>query len=615
MLFCLLSTPLITVNGTCHYLTTQQYSMSQLDRKLVAAVRNWNFDRVQRLLQQGASPNAVFGPDRTTALHIAAAEGSWRADIVQHLLDAGADTEARNSRGSTAVHLAAARGDESAVKALLEHGASATVPDNQGDTPLHYAARAGKSSLMYLLTDAGADIDAVNYSSETPLHCACLARSNCAVKQLLPLGAAVHKRDAEGRMPLHVAAAYGLVSCVELLLDAGAPVTERDSEGMTPLLSASKNGHTGVVKMLLQANSDPDAHYNSGNTVLHLAAIHGARSISDLVQMDAFTPHINTRNSTGQTPLHVALEHKQGKFAWALLAAGADPDALYGAGAVDGQGHSIPEGTNPLQRAVQLQLGFSAALPLLATRTNLRRLGAHQMLQGRGGDQQQPGSGVYDPASIPAAVGGGLYMLLQAVDTRNAQPTHLEQAVSCLYAVREVLGPAAVGLVLDRALQGGSYYCATLGSLLLQALHNQWLAALQARGHIVHRLQQLVVGPKQRQVQQQGGPGRAAGPPLPLLPGAQQAVRARDGGVDVEAAGLAAANSGKWALYVQQLEQQYWQDPLLTAAKPYLVAVEQGPARRQAAVKGLCAALVEGQQQAGMKCMPLAEALVAALQA
>ena len=106
-------------------------------------------DVVQRLLRAGADINAadVYG---WTPLMRAVHE--QRHGAVQVLLDApGVDVDARNEHGSTALHLAAQRGDRPIVEHLLAGGANPELEDQEGLTPSEIASMTGHPDLASFL--------------------------------------------------------------------------------------------------------------------------------------------------------------------------------------------------------------------------------------------------------------------------------------------------------------------------------------------------------------------------------------------------------------------------------------------------------------------------------
>lgn len=74
------------------------------------------------------------------------------------LLAAGAFVNARNDRGVTPLHIAAAGGDLAVVELLLQHGADVNATSNIGTTPLYNATQfGGKEAVARVLLMHGAD--------------------------------------------------------------------------------------------------------------------------------------------------------------------------------------------------------------------------------------------------------------------------------------------------------------------------------------------------------------------------------------------------------------------------------------------------------------------------
>jgi hypothetical protein len=104
---------------------------------LVAAVRSGSESVVQRVLAEGADPNAACGEGGETALCEAASRGHDK--IVGILLSHSADPNLRTTSGQTALMLAASQGHTDIVSHLLSAGADATPVDSLGMTAIDYA--------------------------------------------------------------------------------------------------------------------------------------------------------------------------------------------------------------------------------------------------------------------------------------------------------------------------------------------------------------------------------------------------------------------------------------------------------------------------------------------
>ena len=69
--------------------------------------------------------------------------------LVEMLLQRGAMVDLQNSKGDSALALAAPRGHERVVEMLLQRGASLDPQDSNGFTPLIYAAYYGHARYGY----------------------------------------------------------------------------------------------------------------------------------------------------------------------------------------------------------------------------------------------------------------------------------------------------------------------------------------------------------------------------------------------------------------------------------------------------------------------------------
>ena len=160
------------------------------DRALLEAARKGDAPAVQKLLQQGADPNAAQG-DGLTALHFAAQTGSL--EVTRVLLAGGAKVDAATRIGAyTPLHLASQGAHVAVVRALIAARADVNaVTSSSGVTPLHLAASAvdGEAVVAELL-EHGARVDPVESAAgQTPLMFAASAGRTAAIRELLEHGA------------------------------------------------------------------------------------------------------------------------------------------------------------------------------------------------------------------------------------------------------------------------------------------------------------------------------------------------------------------------------------------------------------------------------------------
>jgi ankyrin repeat protein len=192
---------------------------------LHAAAAQGSLESIERLVREGANPNAREGNGRTP-LHIAAFRGHGAAAAA--LIAAGADPHLLDNQRYDAVTIAAVRDDVPTLKALLDAGASAKLVTSVYDgTALIAAAHLGHDGIVRELIRAGAPLDHVNNLGWT------------ALIEAVILG--------DGG-PRHVETSRALI-------EAGADARIADRNGVTPLEHARRRSYSAMV-MLLQTATE-----------------------------------------------------------------------------------------------------------------------------------------------------------------------------------------------------------------------------------------------------------------------------------------------------------------------------------------------------------------------
>ncbi len=110
-----------------------------------------NKENVVLFLKAGMDVNAV-DKEGSTALMIAAEKGD--IELARVLLQNGADVNARNRDGYTALMYAAYKGSAEVVELLLENNADVNARDKDGWTALRYAVLQGRNDIVKLLAKA-----------------------------------------------------------------------------------------------------------------------------------------------------------------------------------------------------------------------------------------------------------------------------------------------------------------------------------------------------------------------------------------------------------------------------------------------------------------------------
>ncbi|XP_020589238.1 ankyrin-3-like [Phalaenopsis equestris] len=219
------------------------------------------------LLLKGAQPD-VAAPDGRTPLHIAAEER--RRDCVTALLAAGARGDApAGATGNTALHMAAAVGDEATARILVEKGCAGLkeARNAAGKTAYDLAAEEGHARLLGLLR-LGEGLAAAARKGE----------GGIAVRAI-EMGAAVDGRDGWGWTALMRAGFKGRVEVMKLLIEKGAGVDARDEEGYTALHCAVEAGQAEAVEVLVKRGADTEMRTGKGRTAMDIASSLGYAGI------------------------------------------------------------------------------------------------------------------------------------------------------------------------------------------------------------------------------------------------------------------------------------------------------------------------------------------------
>lgn len=225
-----------------------------------------------------ASALILQGCVSNSPLHQAALKGD--KNKVETLLQQGAKIDARDSRGRTALFIAAENGDAATVKELLDHGANPNVGAllKHGNTPLHVAAQNGFNNVIELLLSKSTNADLRNSSDQTPLMLAAWARYPQTVTLLIKRGANPSAYDRYGCTALHTPwdakpANANYTSVMEILVANKAPINAqaRVPLGYTPLMGAALVGDKETVELLLDAGARVNIADERGESAVLIA--------------------------------------------------------------------------------------------------------------------------------------------------------------------------------------------------------------------------------------------------------------------------------------------------------------------------------------------------------
>nr|XP_039254552.1 SH3 and multiple ankyrin repeat domains protein 3-like isoform X1 [Styela clava] len=159
------------------------------------------------------------------------------------------------------------------------------------------------------------------------------SRAECVSVFMALLGGGAHLdyRNKRGFTPMHVAARNGNIQMIRTLIEFQASPNVVDSRDLTPLYHCILLGSDpSAARILIQSNSIIGCRDSQGWTEIHQACRHGRLQLLELLlSCDSVgEEHINARNASGNTPLHVCALYNQEFCAVTLLMHGADTTIL-----------------------------------------------------------------------------------------------------------------------------------------------------------------------------------------------------------------------------------------------------------------------------------------------
>ncbi|MFN8606982.1 MAG: ankyrin repeat domain-containing protein [Vulcanimicrobiota bacterium] len=269
-----------------------------LDERLLEAVAESRLQEVERLLSQGANPNAQQAG--RSALDLV----PYRQHLIRcALIEAGANDPEPN------LVWAAGTGRPETVRRLIAAGADLNSKSYSG-TPLEVAAAHGSVEIVQLLWEAGADPE------PNPLAQALAHKRPEVALYLLQQGVPA--------LGLQEAAWHGMTEVVQRLLARGLALDgvcdqlrDLDLRRFTALHAACRGGHWPVVELLLKAGADVHAREGAGRDALEVA--------TPEVREQMIRLGITSRRTPAQSLL-AAAEEGDLEAARAALAAGAPVD-------------------------------------------------------------------------------------------------------------------------------------------------------------------------------------------------------------------------------------------------------------------------------------------------
>lgn len=309
---------------------------------------------VKRLVEEYKTPLMVHDTNGNTPLHYNASSIEAKECTFSYLLDTalarGENPLAKNNYGQTVVHSLCRYGAFDKLLILMQKVAPETfahLKDNDGFIPAHYCMRGPRMDedlIFKAVLPLRPDL-VLDKNNQTLLHHAAQNRQPRIMVQLLPhisINAVdnkgktafnmlletstlhddpfvfapliqddldVHHTDSQGNSYLHYAALKKHIAIIIWLLSKGLKGDICNNEGKTPLAFyiafSEKPLDLFIAQELINRGASLDAVDNQKNTLLHLAASYGHKTMAEeLIKRKASTL---ARNGEGKMPIDLAI--------------------------------------------------------------------------------------------------------------------------------------------------------------------------------------------------------------------------------------------------------------------------------------------------------------------
>jgi ankyrin repeat protein len=185
------------------------------------------------------------------------------------------------------LHRAAQQGDLARLAQLLKGGADTEARDARGRTPLHVATFAHQREAIRVLAQGGAKLDAFESDRYDAVTIAAVADDPATLATLLGLGASAKQTTSRYDGTALIAAAHlGHDEVVRQLIAAGAPLDHVNNLHWTALIESIVLGdggarHQRTLNLLVDAGAGLQLADREGRTPLQLASARGYTAMAD----------------------------------------------------------------------------------------------------------------------------------------------------------------------------------------------------------------------------------------------------------------------------------------------------------------------------------------------
>ena len=261
-----------------------------------------------------------------TCMHLAT-EGN-HALFVSKALKLGVSQRIRDSRGELPIHYACTQGLLEIAEILLNHDSDIVYEkSNTGSTPLHLATQKQHPQICILLLRRRADLFACNKARKTPAYYAASSNNGDILGHFLTVGLDAYLRTEAGEDLLAVATKAGNSEGMNVLLNTlgNAQTKERLLNDCLFNIICQKDEYAEIldskhqsIMLLIEKGANINCINEEGFPLLQ-AALESKCTLEIFELLIKKGACVRTRNSTGDTALHVAVKEDNKEAAKLIL--------------------------------------------------------------------------------------------------------------------------------------------------------------------------------------------------------------------------------------------------------------------------------------------------------
>ena len=248
-----------------------------------------NIDVMKHLLKLGADPNARTSRG-TNMLLMAAIGGVQKVEVYDLILKQGISLDYTNMSGANALLLlsGATIKNPSIFEYFIDKKIALDTKDKDGNNLFFYAARGGNVNTMKYWKQKGVAYNTINYKGENAVLFASQGMKRKALRLEVfkylseELNIEVDQVNWEGKTPLHLSARRGTPELFNFFTNKGVSVNQIDQNGTTALMVAA-SGSKENLENIFSISKNSSHQDQSGKSAITIAIERGKKENFDFL--------------------------------------------------------------------------------------------------------------------------------------------------------------------------------------------------------------------------------------------------------------------------------------------------------------------------------------------